>query len=78
MYDPKSKSGGTGENGATFIPHIEQGDGKTILSWTNDKNLPNPDPVNIQGPPYVLTESDKQEIAQEVLLLLPIAEEVSF
>ena len=35
-----------GENGATFIPSISDG----ILSWTNDKNLENPEPVNIIGP----------------------------
>ncbi len=33
--------------GATFFPHlIEDG----TLSWTNDKNKPNPEPVNIKGP----------------------------
>lgn len=36
-----------GENGATFTPDVSS-DG--TLSWTNDKNLPNPDPVNIKGP----------------------------
>lgn len=35
-----------GESGATFIPSISDG----ILSWTNDKNLENPEPVNIIGP----------------------------
>lgn len=38
---------GSGENGATFTPSVSE-DG--ILSWTNDKGLPNPDPVNIMGP----------------------------
>lgn len=33
--------------GATFTPDVSE-DG--ILSWTNDKDLPNPDPVNIKGP----------------------------
>lgn len=37
---------GTGENGATFIPSVSA-DG--VLSWINDKGLPNPDPVNIKG-----------------------------
>lgn len=37
---------GTGENGATFIPSVSA-DG--VLSWINDKGLPNPAPVNIKG-----------------------------
>lgn len=39
--------GGGGDNGATFTPDVSE-DG--ILSWTNDKDLPNPAPVNIKGP----------------------------
>ena len=35
-----------GENGATFIPNVSD-DG--IISWTNDKGLENPEPVNIKG-----------------------------
>lgn len=50
IYDPKSKSGGTGENGATFVPSVEQTEDGIILSWSNDKGLPNPEPINIQGP----------------------------
>lgn len=38
--------GGGGENGATFTPDVSE-DG--ILSWTNDKDLPNPDPVKVKG-----------------------------
>lgn len=38
-----SESGG----GATFTPSVSA-DG--TLSWTNNKGLPNPDPVNITGP----------------------------
>lgn len=38
--------GGTGENGATFYPSVSE-DG--TLSWTNDKNLSNPEPINIMG-----------------------------
>ena len=34
----------TGASGATFVPHISE---DLILSWTNDKGLPNPDPVDI-------------------------------
>lgn len=36
-----------GEDGATFTPSI---DDSGNLSWTNDKSLPNPEPVNIKGP----------------------------
>lgn len=39
-------SGEQGADGATFIPYVSE-DG--IISWTNDKNLENPDPVNIKG-----------------------------
>lgn len=39
--------GGTGENGATFTPSVSA-DG--VLSWTNDKGLDNPGPVNVKGP----------------------------
>lgn len=40
--------GQPGENGATFTPAVSS-DG--TLSWTNDGGLPNPDTVNIKGPP---------------------------
>lgn len=36
-----------GQNGATFTPSVSP-DG--VISWTNDRELPNPDPVNIKGP----------------------------
>lgn len=39
-------NGGAGENGATFTPHV---DTEGNLSWTNDKNLANPQTVNIKG-----------------------------
>ena len=39
---------GGGADGATFIPHLSE-DG--VLSWTNDRGLPNPKPVNIKGEP---------------------------
>jgi hypothetical protein len=44
--DLSNIGGGTGENGATFTPTITDG----VLSWTNDKGLVNPDPINIIGP----------------------------
>lgn len=34
-------------DGATFTPAVSS---EGILSWTNDKELPNPEPVNIRGP----------------------------
>ena len=40
--------GEPGKDGATFIPSVSE-DG--ILSWTNDSGLPNPEPVDIKGPP---------------------------
>ena len=40
--------GGKGEDGATFIPSVST-DG--VISWTNDKELPNPVPVKIKGEP---------------------------
>lgn len=56
------------ENGATFFPHVSE---SGVLSWTNDKGLPNPEPVNIKGDPYTLTEVDKTEIIQAVIKDLP-------
>ena len=35
-----------GQNGATFIPSVSP---EGVISWTNDKDLPNPAPVNIKG-----------------------------
>lgn len=40
--------GPTGANGATFRPFVSEAG---VLSWTNDKGLSNPEPVNIKGPP---------------------------
>lgn len=37
-----------GTDGTTFTPAVSE-DG--TLSWTNDGGLPNPEPVNIKGPP---------------------------
>lgn len=36
----------SGENGATFTPNVSK---EGVLSWTNDRDLPNPEPVNIKG-----------------------------
>lgn len=35
-----------GRNGATFTPSVSE-DG--VISWTNDRDMPNPAPVNIKG-----------------------------
>ena len=42
-----NSAGTPGEDGATFTPSV---DDSGTLSWTNDKGLVNPDPVNIKGP----------------------------
>lgn len=42
-----AKEGEAGESGATFIPSVSS---SGVISWTNDKDLPNPSPVNIKGP----------------------------
>lgn len=42
-----NSAGTPGEDGATFMPDVSE---EGVISWTNDKGLPNPDPVNIKGP----------------------------
>jgi hypothetical protein len=76
-------TGGIGGDGATFIPHVSV-DG--IISWTNDKDLPNPEPVNIKGKDgYTpvkgkdyFTEADKGEIAQQAAELVDSVEAVLY
>lgn len=49
-YDTEwiTKTGGGGDgDGATFIPSVSKAG---VISWTNDKGLPNPAPVDISGP----------------------------
>ena len=36
-----------GQNGATFFPTVSP---EGVISWTNDRELDNPAPVNIKGP----------------------------
>ena len=36
-------------DGATFIPTLTESATEVIISWTNNRGLPNPDPVNIRG-----------------------------
>ena len=66
-----------GENGATFTPNVSE-DG--IISWTNNKQLDNPSPINIKGPQGdqgapgetpikgqdYWTKEDKKEIKEEI------------
>lgn len=47
IQGPAGKDGTNGENGATFIPSVSA---NGVLSWTNDKGLPNPTSVDIKGP----------------------------
>ena len=68
-YITNNAVGGKGENGATFTPSVSD---EGVISWTNDKGLDNPTPINIkgergpQGDTYVLTDTDRQEIASIV------------
>jgi hypothetical protein len=76
-----SASGGgqDGKDGATFIPSVSE-DG--IISWTNDRELPNPVPVNIKGESGItpvkgidyFTEQDVEEIAEQAAELVEIPE----
>lgn len=45
-YNWQDTAGLEGQNGATFTPSVSS---EGVISWTNDKNLPNPEPVNIKG-----------------------------
>lgn len=71
-----------GDQGPVFTPYVDQQTG--VISWTNNGGLSNPQSVNIKGPAgqdgqdYVLTASDKQDIANLVLAALPNGDEVSY
>lgn len=43
----RAGNGSSGEDGATFFPSVSA---EGVLSWTNDKGLDNPDPVELMGP----------------------------
>lgn len=43
----KGGTGATGETGATFIPDVSE---NGIISWNNDRDLPNPQSRDITGP----------------------------
>lgn len=62
---------GKGSDGATFIPDVSE---EGILSWTNNGNLPNPEPVSIvgkdgytpkKGVDY-FTDGDKEEMIARI------------
>lgn len=57
---PRGADGsGGGSDGATFTPSVSD---EGVISWTNDKDLPNPDPVDIKGDPgAVFTPSVSSE-----------------
>lgn len=70
----------TGGGGVVFIPDVSE---NGILSWTNNGELPNPEPVNIRGedgqPGYTpvkgtdyWTEADKAEMVADILSALPV------
>lgn len=56
FFVPGGSGGATGD-GATFYPSVSE-DG--IISWTNDKGLPNPVPVDIKGPQGI--QGDQGEV----------------
>lgn len=71
--EAKEAAAAATESGATFTPSVAA-DG--TLSWTNNKGLENPAPVNIKGEKgdqgdkgdtYTLTEADKTEIAEKAV-----------
>ena len=66
--------------GVVFVPNVSD-DG--ILSWTNNGNLPNPEPVNIKGKGGAdgntpvkgtdyWTDADKAEMIADVISALPV------
>lgn len=65
-----------GMNGATFYPSVSD---EGVISWTNDRELENPTPVNIKGKDgYTpikgvdyFTEAEKAEIVSAVVEMLP-------
>ena len=64
-------SGPQGDPGVTFTPTVSPAG---VISWTNDGDLPNPEPVNIKGPAYTLTEEDKAEIVADVVDEIPLVD----
>jgi lysophospholipase L1-like esterase len=46
VIELEENGGVQGENGATFTPNVSA---EGVISWTNDRGLQNPPPVNIKG-----------------------------
>ena len=55
----------TGMDGFTFIPSVSQ---QGEISWSNNGNLPNPDPVNITGPQGPQGVTFIPSVSQELIL----------
>lgn len=51
---------GSGDGGVVFVPTISE---DHILSWTNNGDLPNPDPVYVKGE---ITEEQIEAMIQEI------------
>lgn len=64
-------SGPKGDTGAVYTPSVSAAG---VITWTNDGDLPNPEPVNIKGPAYTLTEEDKAEIVADVVDEIPLVD----
>lgn len=66
-----------GKDGATFFPYVDENGN---LSWTNDKDLPNPPTVNIKGGPGYTpqkgvdywTKEDQKSMIEDVLAAIPV------
>lgn len=48
-----------GMNGITFIPSVSS---EGIISWTNNGDLPNPEPINIKGTPTIVNGKTGESI----------------
>lgn len=71
--------GADGEDGGYYTPSVDTAGN---LSWTPSKvGMPSVPEANIrgpEGPPYTLTEEDKQTIVQAVIAALPDGDAVSY
>lgn len=71
--------GADGEDGGYYTPSVDTAGN---LSWTPSKvGMPSVPEANIrgpEGPPYTLTEEDKQSIVQAVIAALPDGDAVSY
>lgn len=46
-FTPEQLEALKGQNGATFVPYVSP---EGLLTWANNKDLPNPTPINLMGP----------------------------